>query len=75
MAQGFDFNYDVSDELKAHYNKLREDRGWSWDTLAEDFERQWTDPGAPGLAAWARAQGKPSAKSSRAADKGTEKRG
>jgi hypothetical protein len=74
MAQGFDFDYGVTDEQKAHFNKLREDRGWSWELLAEDFERQWTDPSAQNLAAWARAQG--ADKSARgAAKKAPEKRG
>jgi hypothetical protein len=74
MAQGYDWDYSVTEEQRAHFSKLREDRGWSWEQLAEDFDRAWTDPSAPALAEWARAQDKPAAKrAARGGDK-VEKR-
>lgn len=53
----FDETYPVTDELAAHWNQLRVTRGWSWETLADYFERHCgTDPCTPGLVAWARSQ-------------------
>jgi hypothetical protein len=48
--------FDVTDEVAAHYNSLREARGWSWELLAEDFERSTMDPASLKLAEWARSQ-------------------
>lgn len=48
--------YAPDDALRKHYDDLRQTRGWSWATLAEYFESQWTDPSSPHLAAWARTQ-------------------
>jgi hypothetical protein len=41
----------IEDWLAENYAQVRLDRGWTWEQLAEDFDRQ----GAPELAAWARA--------------------
>lgn len=54
----------------AHYDAVRQARGWSWETLAGYFSQQATDPASPGLAEWAREQA--AAKPQRAA-KGTER--
>lgn len=66
--------YEVTDDLREHYNRIREQRGWSWETLADYFEQQTTDHTSPNLAKWARAQAE-AAPSKRAAKSGTEKRG
>lgn len=66
--------YEVTDDLREHYDKLRQARGWSWETLADYFEQQTTDHTSPNLAKWAREQAaEPKAK--RAAKSATEKRG
>lgn len=66
----FDETYPLTDELKAHWNGLREQRGWDWETLADCLERHSdTDPTTPGLVAWARSQ----AGAKRTAKKGTER--
>lgn len=41
---------------QAHYDALRQARGWSWETLADYFEQQRSDPSSPRLAKWARSQ-------------------
>ena len=70
----FDETYALTDELKTHWNGLREERGWSWEVLADYFERYCLhDPATPGLLAWARSQAAPAAKSARARTTGTEK--
>jgi len=33
-------NFEISDELRENYEQLRESRGWSWETLAENVEPQ-----------------------------------
>lgn len=50
------------DSLHANYALLREERGWSWTTLAESLTRQ----GEPSLAEWALAQEPTPDKSKRA---------
>jgi hypothetical protein len=53
----FDETYPVTDELAAHWNQLRITRGWSWEVLADYFERYCGhDPCTPGLVEWARSQ-------------------
>lgn len=66
-------DYSVTDELAAHYNGVREQRGWSWETLAAYFEQQDTDPTSRNLAEWAQAQAE-APKSKRAKTPPTEKR-
>ncbi len=64
-------HYEVTDEQAEHYTRLKEDRGWDWETLARSFEEHsYRDPASSFLATWARAQG--GDKSARA-DKGTER--
>lgn len=41
---------------QAHYDALRQARGWSWETLAGYFDAQRSDPASPRLAKWARSQ-------------------
>lgn len=66
------FEYTVSDAEAEHYNTIRIQRGWSWDTLADYFERNCpADPTAPFFAAWARSQRE--ATPTRAVKKGTER--
>jgi hypothetical protein len=66
------FEYTVSDAEAEHYNTLRVQRGWSWDTLADYFENNCpADPTAPFYAEWARSQREATPK--RAAKKGTER--
>lgn len=48
--------YEVTEDLAKHYDAVRQARGWSWETLAESFERQVGDPASPRLAKWAREQ-------------------
>jgi hypothetical protein len=68
----FDETYEVTDELKAHWHTIRAQRGWSWSTLADYFERYCqTDPTTPNLIAWARSQDDD--KSARAKKGGTER--
>jgi hypothetical protein len=62
----FDETYPVTDELKEHWHIIRAQRGWSWDVLADYFERYCqTDPTTPGLIEWARSQGKADASRTR----------
>lgn len=78
MAQGYDFNYSVTDELKAHYDKIRQDRDWDWATLADNLERDSaTDPATAGIVAWCREEANRSDgdKSARGKHEGVEKRG
>ena len=52
-----------------NYRELREQRGWSWEQMAAQFDRDgYTD-----LAAWAREEGKRTDKSARASRSGTER--
>lgn len=71
------FKGDVPEAEKVHYDALRQARDWSWETLADYFGQQVTDPASPRLAAWARSQAedKGAAGSARARKQGTEKRG
>lgn len=72
---------DIAAQEQAHYDAIRQARGWSWDTLADYFEQQTVDPASPSLAAWARSQAdaEPSSKSKRGAGRADasapEKRG
>lgn len=52
----------VSDFIAENYSELREQRGLSWDELAEQFRRD----GHTHLEAWARDKAKSSDKSARA---------
>ncbi len=53
----FDETYPVTDDLQEHWHVIRAQRGWSWDTLADYFEKHCgADPTTPGLIAWARSQ-------------------
>lgn len=62
-------------EEQEHYDSIRQARGWSWDTLADYFDTQRTDPSSPRLAAWAREQAQATpAKAKRGAERGVEKR-
>jgi len=66
-------DYSVTEDLAAHYDAVRESRGWDWATLADYFAQQDTDPTSVNLAAWAREQaGAP--KSKRAKTPPAEKR-
>lgn len=66
--------YAPDDAQKEHFDAIRKQRGWSWETLADYFDQNGqTDPATPHLAAWAREQAK-AAPSKRAAKKATEKR-
>lgn len=66
----FDETYPLTEELKAHWNSLREQRGWDWATLADCLERYSAgDPTTPALAEWARSQ----TGAKRTAKKGTER--
>jgi hypothetical protein len=56
MAQHSSFSYDVTPELKSHYDAIRQQRGWDWQTLADYFSQQDTDPASEFLEAWAREQ-------------------
>jgi hypothetical protein len=71
----FDETYPVTEENAAHWHTLRAQRGWSWDTLVDYFERYCgTDPATPGLIAWAKEQGKAEDKpAARAKKRGTER--
>lgn len=66
MAQGYDFDYSLTDAQKDHFNALREARGWSWETLADELDKEIYDPATPALAKWARAQANAEAKPARA---------
>lgn len=52
-------------DVTANYVEIMAERGWSWDDLADEFERQADGPPRPldgganarGMAAWARQQG------------------
>ena len=66
--------YTVTDDLRDHYDKVRQARGWSWDTLADYFDKTGNDPASPALAKWAREQAGAD-KSQRAAKPAKEKRG
>lgn len=76
MARPTPYEGSVPAAEQAHYDAIREARGWSWATLADYFEKQTTDPASPRLAEWARSQAdaKP-AKAKRGAENATEKRG
>lgn len=53
----FDETYPITEELQEHWHTIRAQRGWSWGTLADYFEKHCsTDPTTPGLIAWARGQ-------------------
>lgn len=69
-----EYTYTVTPEEAEHYDKVRQQRDWSWETLANYFETcSPADPTAPFLAAWARGQGAvPTSK--RAKAPATEKR-
>lgn len=73
------YEYTVSDAEAEHYNLIRIQRGWSWDTLADYFDQCGSDPSAPFLAEWARSQReatpkRPAKKAERATVKAPEKR-
>jgi hypothetical protein len=74
MAQSNGFRYEVTDELKAHYDQIRQQRDWSWQTLADYFAQQTVDPASEFLESWAREQAT-SDKQARAKAPAKEKRG
>lgn len=66
----------IEDWLAENYQQARIERGWTWQQLADDFDKQ----GAPELAAWARASDdsvkkRPAKKVERAVAKAPETRG
>lgn len=66
------FEHTVTADEAAHYDAIRQQRGWSWATLAAYFETcSPADPTAPFFAEWAR--GQEEAPRSRRAKKGTER--
>lgn len=68
------FDYTVTPAEAKHYDELRQARGWSWETLADYFEKNSpADPTAPFFAEWARSQAKAPA-SKRAKKPAVEKR-
>lgn len=71
----FDETYPVTEENAAHWGTLRAQRGWSWDTLVDYFERYCGhDPATPGLIDWAKAQGAAEGKPAARAKKGGTER-
>jgi hypothetical protein len=70
----FDEAYPLTDELKAHWEQLRQDRGWSWGVLADYLERYCLhDPATPNILAWVKEQDT-APKSTRGKKSGTETR-
>ncbi len=58
------------DEIRENYDRLRQERGWDWETLAVSLDRQ----NEPTLAEWARSNKTPAPrKESKGVERATSK--